>query len=120
MTYKITCKACGETYVGETSKNAYTRGKEHITTVAGDQAPSHTPSQTEGRRKPKPTLAHYVSVSHGEDVEPPRFKMEVTGVYGGDALLRQVSEAIRIKETRGQMNRQEEWRQIQLPRLGLL
>ena len=46
--------------------------------------------------------------------------MEVTGVYGGDALLRQVSEAVKIKETKGQMNRQEEWKQIQLPRLGLL
>ena len=32
---------------------------------------------------------------------------------------RLVSEAVRIRTTTGQMNRQEEWRQIRLPRLGL-
>ena len=41
-------------------------------------------------------------------------------VLGGDALLRQVNEAVQIREESGQMNRQQEWRQIQLPRLGLL
>ena len=61
-------------------------------------------------------LRVYVTMS----AEPPKFKMEVTEIFGGDALKRQVSEAIQIRETRGQMNRQEEWRQIQLPRLGLL
>ena len=41
-------------------------------------------------------------------------------VFGGDALLRQVSEAVQIREESGQMNRQQEWRMVQLPRLGLL
>ena len=54
-----------------------------------------------------------------EDDVQPRFKMKVTGVYGGDATKRLVSEAVKIRTTTGQMNRQEEWRQIRLPRLGL-
>ena len=141
VTYKVTCKGCGEVYIGQSSKNAYTRGKEHMSTVNAGRAaprarsqaqpsqsqpsqsqPSQASSQTYGRRKPqpKPTLKHHVDEKNAAEAEPPKFKMEVTEVFGGDALKRQVSEAIQIRETRGQMNRQEEWRQIQLPRLGLL
>ena len=36
----------------------------------------------------------------------------------GDALLRQVSEAVKIREESGQMNRQQEWRMVKLPRLA--
>ena len=67
--------------------------------------------------QPKPTLKAHVDDKHAG--EPPTFKMEVVKMHGGDALLRQISEAVQIRETKGQMNRQEEWRQIQLPRLGL-
>ena len=67
--------------------------------------------------QPKPTLKAHVDEKHAG--EPPKFKMEVVKMHGGDALLRQISEAVQIRETKGQMNRQEEWRQIQLPRLGL-
>ena len=69
--------------------------------------------------KPKPTLRAHVDERHSADPSPPAFKMEVTGVYAGDATKRQVSEAVKIRNTAGQMNRQEEWRQIRLPRLGL-
>lgn len=41
-------------------------------------------------------------------VVPGTFTMEVTEVFGGCTLLRQVSEAIQIRETMGQMNRQKE------------
>ena len=69
--------------------------------------------------KPNPTLRAHVDERHSADPSPPKFKMEVTGVYAGDATKRQVSEAVKIRNTAGQMNRQEEWRQIRLPRLGL-
>ena len=110
ITYKVTCKRCDEVYVGETSKNAYTRGLEHLYSVT---APVSDPT------KPKPTLRAHVDERHSADPSPPKFKMEVTGVYAGDATKRQVSEAVKIRNTAGQMNRQEEWRQIRLPRLGL-
>ena len=29
VTYKIECQGCGNKYVGETARNAYTRGTEH-------------------------------------------------------------------------------------------
>ena len=46
--------------------------------------------------------------------------MEVLGVFVGDVLLRQVSEALQIREECDQANIQQEWRQIQLLHLGLL
>ena len=91
-----------------TPKNAYTRGKEHVSTVNAGQAPPHAqsqvqltqsqrtqnqpfqaPSQTLGIRKPppKPTLKHHVDEKHAAEAEPPKFKMEVTEVFGGDALM---------------------------------
>ena len=47
--------------------------------------------------------------------------MTVTGVYGGDATKRQIAEAIRIQNTPSPqlLNRQEEWRQFNLPHLEL-
>ena len=115
VTYKITCKGCGEKYTGETSQNAYTRGLSHISTVTAKLPPP----KTDEREKPKPTLRHHVDEKHVNDEIKPRFKMEVLKSFRGDALLRQVSEAVQIREMKGQMNRQEEWRQIRLPHLGL-
>ena len=49
------------------------------------------------------------------------FVMKVTGVYGGDATKRQVPEAVNIQHAQGEglMNRQDEWRQVKLPRINL-
>ena len=58
ITYKLICKGCDEVYVGETSKNAYTRGLEHLYSVI---APVKDPS------KPKPTLrAHVDTLSRSQ------------------------------------------------------
>ena len=42
------------------------------------------------------------------------FEMKVTGVYGGDAMKRQVAEAVTIQHAHGAglLNRHDEWRQI--------
>ena len=115
VTYKVTCKGCGENYIGETSQNAYTRGLNHMKTVTAN-LPPHKAGEKE---KPKPTLRHHIDEKHRDEEEKPKFKMEVLRIFGGDALMRQVSEAVEIRNTKGQMNRQDEWRQIQLPRLCL-
>ena len=117
VTYKITCKGCEESYIGETSQNAYTRGLQHMSSVNGNT--DYTTPGAGGKPKSKPTLKHHVDEKHPTE-HPLKFRMEVTGVYGGDALLRQVSEAVQIRSTPRQMNRQEEWRQVRLPRLRLL
>ena len=43
--------------------------------------------------------------------------MAVTGVFGGDAIKRQVAEAIQIQNAQDPklLNRQDEWRQVNLP-----
>ena len=64
-------------------------------------------------------------VVHGEErhgrAELEDFEMKVTGVYGGDATKRQVAEAINIQHTQGStlINRQDEWRQVRLPRIQM-
>ena len=53
--------------------------------------------------------------------ETPGFKMKVTGVFGGDATKRQIKESVLIQQTpNGDLiNRQDEWRQVTLPRIEL-
>ena len=41
--------------------------------------------------------------------------MNVTGVYGNDAMMRQISESIRIRKD-GEMNNKKEWNCFNLPR----
>ena len=109
ITYEITCKVCKDTYIGETARNAYTRGNEHKASISATLHPD----------RPKPTLRHPADLKHAADANPPSFEMRVTGVFGGDALKRQISEAVMIRNSESQMNRQDEWRQINLPRLDL-
>ena len=115
VTYKVTCKSCDDVYIGETSRNAYTRGLQHTASIT---AP-YNPARDGNKPGPTSTLRHHVDMRHAKDSTPPTFKMEVTGVYGGDAAKRQISESVNIQHTEGQMNRQDEWRQIHLPRLTL-
>ena len=50
----------------------------------------------------------------------PPFSAHVCFFFWGRCIEIQVSEAATIRSTNSQMNRQEEWRQIKLPRLKLL
>ena len=49
----------------------------------------------------------------------PNYIMNVTGVYGNDALLRQVTEAVQIRHTRNAINNKEEWNHLWLPSISL-
>ena len=45
------------------------------------------------------------------------YEMKVTKVYIGDSTKRQVSEGVQFQHAQGAvMNRQDEWRQVKLPR----
>ena len=49
------------------------------------------------------------------------FEVKITGMYQDDATKRQVAEAINIQHTQGStlINRQDEWRQVLLPRIQM-
>ena len=71
------------------------------------------------KSKDSPFHAHDVE-KHNSDSDIVNYEMKVTKVFGGDATKRQISEAIQIQHTQGTIiNRQEEWRQVKLPRIQL-
>ena len=103
VTYEVECKECGGKYIGETARNAYTRGLEHKTGL---------------NKKDKNSALHEHCMEEHEG-RPAEFKMKVTGTYRKDPLKRQISESIRIEETQNLLNRKDEWRQLKLPRAQL-
>ena len=105
VTYKVVCVECDKVYVGETARNGFSRGLEHIASVA--------------RRDPhSPLFIHCLEEHNGRTV---MFRMEVTGAYGGDPLKRQITESVNIQNLPAHqlLNRRDEWRQTILPRLSV-
>ena len=49
------------------------------------------------------------------DSQVPAFKMNVTGVHGNDAMLRQITEAVKIKNAEKIINVKGEWNEPLLP-----
>ena len=105
VTYEVRCKGCEGRYIGETSRNAFTRGLEHKSGLVK-------------KDKKSPLHLHDVE-SHGGST--PGFEMKVTGVFGGDATKRQVRESVLIQQTpqTDLINRRDEWRQVKLPMVRL-
>ena len=109
VTYNIECGWCGATvvegeYIGQSSQNAYTRGKKHISEL--DQKLDKSVLWKHARRK--------------HDGIIPDFCMNVTGVYRRDTMIRQISEAGRINEKgmANLMNDKTEWQLNHIPRLA--
>ena len=107
VTYAIDCQskeACQRNaYKGETGNNGYTRGGEQITQLRRrniNNSPlwRHCVEQHEGR------------VQH--------FSMAITGTFRGDAMLRQITEAVHINNTDRDslMNTRAEWHMPRVPR----
>ena len=95
VTYQIVCKTCEAHYKGETSRNMYTRGKEHL-------------QQFNSRNKASAMWAH--CVKH-HDARPVEFKMEHTASFS-TSHRRQVAEGVQIRNFPGiTMNRKSEWKQ---------
>ena len=102
VTYKIECQECEDKYIGETARNAYTRGIEH----------------TEGLEKQDERSALWKHCVEKHEKERQEFKMSVTGVYGNDAMLRQIAESVRINRVAmgSLINTKKEWNYVKLPR----
>ena len=88
--------------VGETSRGAYTRGKEHEKSLSNKEERS--------------ALRKHCKEKHNNEVQ--RFQMNVTGLYSNDAMLRQISEGLRIDKVPGDslINSKNEWNFFQIPR----
>ena len=104
VNYEISCLGCGEgRYHGETSKNGFTRGKKHLQELDGGSASS--------------VMLRHCRERHSGEIQD--FQMDITGIYKNDAMLRQISEAVRINNTPQEqlINNRTEWNYVQFPRV---
>ena len=79
ITHEIKSTEGNDVYVGETSRSAYTRGKEHEKSLSNKEEGS--------------ALWKHCKEKHNNEVQT--FQMNVTGVYSNDAMLRQISDGAR-------------------------
>ena len=103
--YQMDCKLCPEddksVYIGETSRNLFTRGREHV-------------DKYENRKEDSFILRHQ---EERHDGHPAAFDAEVTAAFR-DCLTRQVSEGVHIRRCKmNTMNSKSEWHQPALWRV---
>ena len=103
--YEVMCKLCpeenGSCYVGETSRNLYTRGGEHLKKYEGGNDESFMKK-------------HQDETHPGQ---PADFRGKVTGTFR-DCLTRQVSEGVHIRRCNYNiLNSKSEWHQPALWRV---
>ena len=102
--YSVKCMDCIEggdevVYNGETARNAYTRGGEHV-------AKARTNFMT----------AHAVEKHLGV---LPRYQMNVIGRFRKDAMIRQITDAVHISNTnpKNSLNSKTEWNYVRIPQI---
>ena len=102
VTYELVCQLCRQKYIGETSRSAYTRGKEHLRAL-------------EQREQSSVMWRHSCEKPDGN---VPGFTMNVTGMFQSDAKLRQISESIEINKVQQDqlINTKSEWNYFRIPR----
>ena len=86
VVYEISCKVCDLTefkavYVGETARNAYKRGCEHV-------------DSRDKEKEESMMLKHELEVHGGEKVD---WRLDVVGTYRKNPLGRQVFEGVKIR-----------------------
>ena len=88
--------------MGETSRSAYTRKKEHEKSLSNKEERS--------------ALWKHCKEKHNNEVQ--RFQINVTYLYPNDAMLRQISEGMRIEKVPGDslINSKNEWNFFHIPR----
>ena len=82
IVYNIICQKCQSIYIGESSRNAISRGKEH--------------KQDFDTNKETSIMLRHIKTHHQHDTNKPEFKMIVTHIYNNNSMDRQISEAIQI------------------------
>ena len=104
--YRIDCGLCEEeercTYVGETSRNLYTRGKEHVNKYQS--------------KKTRAESFMHVHQNERHPGLPAEFQAKVVGSFK-DCLSRHVSEGVHIRGGPDILNSKSEWHQPALWRV---
>ena len=98
--YCITCNICKAVYHGETSRNMFSRGEEHLRALENELTDSVL-------------WNHSTTTCHQGDNTS--YSMRATG-YFREAMTRQIDEAIRIHHSSNTMNRKGEWKRVAVPR----
>ena len=101
VTYEMVCKACRDKYIGETGRTAWARMNEHLYEYK--------------MRKESSVLWRHCKEKH--ESKEQEFVYQVRDVFGSDATLRQVTEAVDIRRECSGMNNKGEWGHTSLPRL---
>ena len=106
ITYKIECSGCDNVYIGESARNAYSRGVEHTAAFQNKDKDS--------------VLLRHLQERHSEDEDTPEFSMRVIDTHRS-ALDRQISEAVCISNTLDDqlINKKSEWGHQRLLRCTL-
>ena len=104
VTYEIECKKCADKYIGETGRCANARMKEHMRDYR--------------LKRENSVLWRHCREEH--ESEKQEFKCNVREIFGSDATLRQITEAVDIKRERARINNRQEWGNFNLPKLGIL
>jgi hypothetical protein len=106
--YQQTCLTCKNNgvkaiYIGESGRNAYTRGGDHLTALEKMDAANNA-------------LAKHCVIHHGGMKQP--FKMDLLGIYKG-CLQRQVAEGVEIRKSDADiiMNSKSQWEQPPIVRV---
>ena len=97
IVYQIECDECKDIYIGESARNGFTRGKEHMQTY---------------KNKCKSSIMYRHSKDkHKEFKGKTKFNMKITGIYRNDPTLRQVTEGTKIQNSNQNhlINNKTEW-----------
>ena len=106
VTYEFKCDLCGDVYVGETSRNLYTRGKEHMYDYS--------------KKNDKSVLYRHAIDKHSDNPTLPTYQAKITGIYT-TALTRQIAEATKIGTLGAKaINSKLEWRHTKVTRSQLV
>ena len=93
INYKITCE-CNDEYNGTTTRSGYTRGIEHTEDMIS--------------KKEDSDMWRHCRDKHNGEIKG--FRMDIVDTFKNDPMLRQVTEAVRIRRTEPEkrINRKEE------------